>query len=221
MAPLIALTLLPLAIILVQLAVGVEGMIGYSAYKFAFVVPPMLYCRAKQISLRDGILKFRNWRRGLKWSCVLGLLAVAVFWIVYYALGDLLLDKAMITDKIDLQFSVNATTVFLVAPFTIIANSFLEEFFYRGFSFGLLVRRHKFVGYFLPALAFTAQHMLFIYHWLSPLPFAIAAAGLLIFALVAERAYAAGESIVAPWVIHIFGDIAMMGIAVTLIFFRA
>jgi membrane protease YdiL (CAAX protease family) len=126
----------------------------------------------------------------------------------------------MITAKINRQFSVNATTVFLVAPFTIVLNSFLEEFFYRGFAFGLLVRRHRPVGFILPAVAFTVQHMLFIYHWVTPLPFAISVVGLMAFALVAERVYATTETIVAPWVIHVFGDIAMMGIAVTLIFFR-
>ena len=73
------------------------------------------------------------------------------------------------------------------------------------------------LGYWLPAFAFTIQHMLFIYHWATPLPLAMAFVGLLIFALVLEKAYETADSIVAPWMIHILGDVAMMGIAVRLL----
>ena len=45
----------------------------------------------------------------------------------------------------------------------------------------------------------------------------MAAAGLFVFALVLQKVYEAADSIVAPWVIHILGDVAMMGIAVSLL----
>ena len=142
---------------------------------------------------------------------------LTIFWGAYGLLGDLLLDKAMIASKIATQFSVTSSTVLLVAPLTIFFNSLLEEFFYRGFAFGRLVRKHRQLGYWLPAFAFTIQHMLFIYHWATPLPLAMAFVGLLIFALVLEKAYETADSIVAPWMIHILGDVAMMGIAFRLL----
>ena len=80
-----------------------------------------------------------------------------------------------------------------------------------------LVRKNRSLGIWLPAIAFTVQHLLFIYHWVTPVPFAMAVLGLLVFALVLEKAYEAADSIVAPWLIHILGDVAMMGIAVTLL----
>ena len=112
---------------------------------------------------------------------------------------------------------MTATTVLLIAPFTIIINSLLEEFFYRGFSFGLLAKKNAIVGYLLPAAVYTAQHVLFFREWLDPIPFIIATAGLFVFALILSKVYSATQTIVAPWIIHIFGDIAMMGIAVTLL----
>jgi membrane protease YdiL (CAAX protease family) len=217
LGPLVLLTLLPLAVIGLQLALQLEGIVGYSLYKLMFLIPPWLYCRRHTIRLGADILRFQHWRRGLAVALGLGTLAVIIFWGVYYWLGDLLLDKPMIAEKIGRQFSVTSRTVLLVAPVTIFLNSFLEEFFYRGFAFGLLVQRHRQLGYWLPAIAFTLQHVLFIYHWVTALPFALAVIGLLIFALVLEKAYEATQSIVAPWVIHILGDVAMMGIAVTLL----
>jgi membrane protease YdiL (CAAX protease family) len=124
----------------------------------------------------------------------------------------------MIVEKIHRQFSVNAATVLLIAPFTIMINSLIEEFFYRGFAFGLLAPKHPLVGTLLPAVVFTAQHLLFIYHWVTPLPLALAIVGLLVFALALQALYAKADTIIAPWVVHVCGDMAMMGIALELIF---
>jgi len=41
-----------------------------------------------------------------------------------------------------------------------------------------------------------------------------------VFALVLQAIYEKAQSLVTPWVIHIFGDIAMMGIAVWLMVFK-
>jgi len=215
-----ALILLPLAVIGVQLALDLDsvlGVLGYSLYKVFFLVPPLIYCRVRGINIFSSILKLRNWHRHLAAASLLGGIAVLVFWGAYYVLGDLLLDKALIVAKIGDQFSVTASTVLLIAPITIFLNSLLEEFFYCGFAFGLLVKRQRWLGYLLPAVAFTFQHMLFIYHWVTPLPLVMAIVGLFIFALVLEQIYAKADSIVAPWLIHVFGDVAMMGIAITML----
>jgi membrane protease YdiL (CAAX protease family) len=220
MLTLIALILLPLAAIGVQLALELDrvlGVVGYSLYKVCFLVPPLIYCRVHGIRIFGDILKLGNWRRCLSVALWLGGLAVLIFWGVYYFLGDLLLDKAMVAEKIGDQFSVTASTVFLIAPVTIFLNSFLEEFFYRGFAFGLLVKKHRWLGYLLPATVFTVQHILFIYHWVTPLPFGMAVVALFVLALVLEKLYEKADSIVAPWLLHAFGDLAMMGIAVTML----
>jgi membrane protease YdiL (CAAX protease family) len=192
------------------------GWLHYSMYKIAFIVPPLLYCKLAGVSPFRDILKFQHWRQGLSVALKLGLLAVAIFWGAYFLLSDVLLDKEHITRRIDEQFHVNASTVLLVAPFTILLNSLLEEFFYRGFVFGQLLPIHKPTAYVLPAAAFTIQHLLFIADWVTRLPFALATIGLFVFAVVASWLYARYETIVTPWVTHMLGDVAMMGIAVSL-----
>lgn len=217
---LIVLALLPLAMIGLQLALDLEGhfgFLGYSFYKLFLILPPLLYCRAHGIKPVRDIFKLHHWRRGLPVAFGLGLLSVAIFWGLYFLLSDMLLDKALITHKIGEQFSVTGKTVLLIAPITVFLNSMLEEFFYRGFAFGQLVQRHRVLGYLLPAGAFTIQHLFFIYHWMSPLPFAMAVLGLFVFALALQRVYEKAESLVAPWLIHVMGDVAMMSIAVTLV----
>ena len=211
---------MPLAVIGLQLALNLSdqwGVVGYSLYKVCFVVLPLVYCRKYGVDLVRDILKFHNWRRGLPTAVGLGVLAVSIFWGVYLALGDLLLDKTLIVEKLGEQFSVTAGTVLVIAPITIFANSFLEELFYRGFAFGRLVQKRRALGYILPAFVFTVQHACFMYRWLSAVPFAIAVVSLCVFACVLQWIYERADSIVAPWVIHICGDVAMMSIAVTLL----
>jgi CAAX protease family protein len=220
MIVLILLILLPLAMIGVQLALDLDsvmGIFGYSLYKVFLLVPPLAYCRVKRIGVYRDILKLQNWRRCLPAAVGLGALAVAIFWGMYYLLSDLLIDKAKIVERIGEQFSVTATTIFFLAPITILLNSLLEEFFYRGFAFGLLVHKKRWLGYLLPATAFTVQHLLFMKHWVDSLPYAIAVVALFVFALVLQKIYETADSIVAPWVIHIFGDVAMMGVALSLL----
>ncbi len=220
MLALSAFIVLPLLIICVQLLLDLDsiwGVFGYSLYKISFIVPPLIYCRAKGISVWTDVLRLRRWRHYLGTSIGLGALAVLIFWSAYAAWGELLLDKPKIAQKIGDQFQVTSTTVLIIAPITIFINSFLEEFFYRAFGFGLLVRKSRGMGWTLPAAVFTIQHMLFIYHWVTPLPLVMAIAGLVVFAVVLQKTYLLAGSIVAPWVVHILGDVAMMGIAVNLL----
>lgn len=220
MVVLAILIFLPLGMITLQVVLDLDallGLWGYSLYKFFFIVPPLIYCRRHGVGILGDICKFRHWRRCLGPALGLGGLAMVVFAGVYGLLGDRMLDKDLIAIKIGEQFKVGAATVFFIAPVTIFANSLLEEFFYRGFAFGLLVKKNRRLGYLLPAVAFTGQHLLFIYHWLTPLPLALAVAGLFLLALVLQKVYEKADSLVAPWIIHMLGDVAMMGIAVTLL----
>jgi membrane protease YdiL (CAAX protease family) len=221
MATLVALAVLPLVVITCQLLAfamlyGPEAKLSpieYSIYKLAFIVPPVWYCWQHGIGVFRDIFKFRNGRNGLPVAVGLGLAGAAIFLGVYFTVGHLLIDKAGVVAKINAQFGVNKTTVLLVAPFTVLLNSLLEEFFYRGFSFGLIVKRNRKLGYLLPAVTFTVQHLLFIYHWAPWYSIAIGTLGLFVFALVVEWLYERYDTIVAPWVAHACGDIAMMGIA--------
>lgn len=215
---LVAIVLMPLVVIGVQIAAGASGAVANASYKLVFLLGPVIYCRMHGISLAREVFRWQNWRNGWPLSLALGVLGAAIFLGAYAAFGAKLVDESVIVAKIHQQFSVSAATVLTIAPITILANSLLEEFFYRGFAYGQLVKRNKLLGIWLPAGVFTAQHLLFIYHWVTPLPLTLAIVGLTVFALVLQAMYSKADSIVSPWLIHIFGDVAMMAIAVRLLF---
>ena len=214
---LVGLIILPLAMVIIQLAFNLDGVVGYSLYKVLFLVPPLIYCRVRGISVLGDVLRPANWRNRLPAAIGLGLACGAIFLSVYFIAIDWLVDRSVIVERMGAQFSVTAATVALVAPVTIFLNSLLEEFFYRGFAFGQLVRRRRILGCCLPAAAFAAQHLLFINQWLAPGLLALAGVGLFAFAWILQVLYAKTGSIVAPWVVHMFADLAMMTIALLLL----
>ena len=215
---LVGLLLLPLAIICAQIATGANGGLANAAYKLAFILPPLIYCRVHGIRVGRDIFRWHNWRNDFGLSAAIGLITAALFLTLYGAVGHLLVDKVSIAAKIHAQFSVTAGTVLLIAPFTILINSLIEEFFYRGFAFGLIARRRPMLGILLPPTVFTVQHLLFAYHWVGPGTVTIGVVALFVFSLVTQYMYHKADTIVAPWVIHICGDLAMMAIAVELIY---
>ena len=219
---LIAIILLPLLVIGVQIGLGLAerwGQLGYSLYKVCFLVSPIVYCRLCGINIGRDIFGWQNWRRYLKLAVGLGLLSVAVFWGLYFSLrGVLNIDEKLIIQSTQEQFGVTRKNVLYIAPITIFLNSLLEEFFHRGFSFGLLVKKNRWLGYLLPATVFTIQHILFIYSWTTPAKLTIAIVALFVFALILQKVYEKSESLVTPWLIHIFADVAMMGVAIYLMF---
>ena len=218
---LVTLILLPLAVIGVQIYFDLGqawGSAGYSIYKLFFLIPPLIYCRVEGIHIFKDIFILKNWRRYLAFAVGLGVLSLIIFWGAYFSLrGVLEIDEELIVRSTGEQFGVTRSNVLFVAPLTIFLNSLLEEFFHRGFSFGLLVKKNRWLGYLLPASVFTVQHMLFIYQWSTPLKLTIAVVALFVFALVLQAIYEKAQSLVTPWVIHVIADIAMMGIAVWLI----
>ncbi|MEA1951843.1 MAG: CPBP family intramembrane glutamic endopeptidase [Planctomycetota bacterium] len=211
------LVILPLVMVLVQLALKLDGVVGYSLYKILFLVPPLIYCRMRGISVIDDVLRPGNWRNCLPAAIGLGLACGAIFLSVYFVAIDWIVERSVIVERMGSQFSVTAATVALVAPITILLNSLLEEFFYRGFAFGRLVGRQRILGQCLPAAAFSIQHLLFISHWLSPGLLALAGLGLFVFAWLLQVLYEKADTIVAPWVVHILADLAMMTIALELL----
>ncbi len=220
-AVLVVLLLLPLAIISVQLALGFAGQLAGGLYKLAFIIPPLVYCHSHGIRIHQDLFRWHNWRNQLGLTLLLAFLTTAIFLAFYALVGGYLIDKPTIAAKIHQQFNVSPKTVLLIAPWTILINSLIEEFFYRGFTYGRLVRYRPRLATVLPAAVFAVQHLMFAYHWVGPVVVIFGAIVLFIFSLITQAMYSRARSIVSPWIIHIAGDLAMMTIAYELVSLQA
>jgi membrane protease YdiL (CAAX protease family) len=113
------------------------------------------------------------------------------------------------------EFGAGSPARFMaLAAFLAVIHSFLEEYYWRWFVFGRLVRYTRFVpAALLSGLAFSGHHVFVLNEylpgrfWTATVPFSLGiAAGGLVWAWLYRRT----DSLVGPWVSHFLVDFGIM-----------
>lgn len=159
-------------------------------------------------------LRLPGWR-ALRPTLILAALTLAVI-LGGYTLLSPWLDLSAITGNLGTKEGITAVTLPLVALYISLGNSFLEEFFFRGFAF-LVLREagHPRLAWVFSALAFALYHVTIMGSWFHPVLFvlltaALAAAGLLFNFL--DRS----GSIWPGWLVHMAANLAINTIGMRL-----
>ena len=172
---------------------------------------PALSVVLERLSLRQ--------REALKWTAVSTVSAAAISILYSVVLRDSGLAAEApqrIAPKLDDFGVVNPASYVLLALFLSFVHSFLEEYYFRWFIFGALRRRTSLsAAYALSSMAFMAHHVIVIATYLGSeeIPLIVllslgVTAGGLFWAWLYERT----GSLLAPWLSHVVGDLAIMGI---------
>jgi membrane protease YdiL (CAAX protease family) len=147
-------------------------------------------------------------RSSLKTAGILAL-AVFLFLTVGYMLLSPWIDLSAIPEKLR-GSDVTAENFPLVAAYITLCNSFLEEFFFRGFAF-LTLRRHtgeKFAHLF-SGVTFAAYHVSIMSGWFHPIWFVLFLAGLAVGGMIFNFLDRRG-SLWCGWLVHASADLAIM-----------
>jgi uncharacterized protein len=180
-----------------------------------FYLTVWIYIRAyKEFRFKDVIsiekITVQEWKR----IVILGLSSAAIVLIAYLLFLPLINLDAIKNDLTD-RLGINATTYFLVGLYVTFGNSFLEEYFFRGFIFFNLPKR---VGYIYSPLLFATYHIPMIMLWFSPLIILLCFIGLWVIGLVFHKVNEKNKTIWASWMIHICADIMIILIGLTLFY---
>lgn len=146
-------------------------------------------------------------RTSLNISAALAL-GVFLFLTVGYMLLAPWLDLSAIPEKLRLS-GITAETFPAVALFITVCNSFLEEFFFRGFAF-LTLRRQAGEGFacVFSGLAFAAYHVSIMDGWFHPIWFALFLAGLAVGGMLFNFLDRKG-GIWCGWLVHAAANLAI------------
>lgn len=135
--------------------------------------------------------------------------------IAYFILQNYIDPVAIITD-LTVRLEISSTTFIFVGMYICLCNSFIEEFFFRGWLIQVLSPFSRIGSYVFSSLLFAIYHVaIFItwFHWSITL---LALAGLFIvgfiFCLVNEK----GQSIYHSWLIHFMANVAIIIIGLRL-----
>ena len=179
---------------------------------------PIAYCTfIQQMSLKETLYLKEN-AREIKRAIVLGV-CVAVVILIAYAILKAHIDLDLIASELMATSSINASTFPFIAIYIIFGNSFLEEYFFRGFIFLTLYKRgYKVLAYVFSAFLFAVYHVAIFKTWFSPMIIGLSLIGLFIGGLIFNAINVKNKSIINSWVVHIFADIAIILIGIKMFY---
>ncbi|RKX87411.1 MAG: hypothetical protein DRP58_02865 [Spirochaetes bacterium] len=139
----------------------------------------------------------------------------AVFVFIIILLIAFAVKSSINTDAISQDFTdrmmLNRKSMIIAALYTIFFNSLIEEYFFRGFIFKNLLKSNLLVSaYIISSSAFAIYHVSIFKAWFSPGLMLLMLMGLFIGGLIFAYFAKKEKSILAPWIIHISADLALI-----------
>lgn len=172
-----------------------------------FLVAPILY----SLIDKDLDLKyiFRWNQNGAKLTIGLAV-GVYLFILGAYFVGKGMFDFSGITKSLTSNIGVTGERFVWVALYISFVNSFLEEFFFRGFAF-LTIKKlmsRKF-AYLFSSSMFAVYHIAMMRGWFSFIVYLITMAGLFVGGLLFNYLNEKNDTIYSSWMVHMFANFAI------------
>ncbi|MBQ6998341.1 MAG: CPBP family intramembrane metalloprotease [Clostridia bacterium] len=172
-----------------------------------FLVIPFIYSLFdKKICLRE---LFKINKRGMKTALMLCIPVFVIILVSYWLLKDVF-DFSGVTKALTNNIGVNSDNFVIVSIYISFVNSFVEEFFFRGFAFLSLKRitSGKTASIF-SAVMFSLYHIAIMTGWFSVGVFVITLAGLFIGGLIFNYLNSRSDNIYTSWFVHMFANFAI------------
>ena len=191
----------------------VDGVLrpGYavkSAIKIAlFMLIPLIASRLDRSVLYLQLLRPK--KKGLLQAIALG---VGIYVVILggYFLVSSFFDFSQIAGALTDNAGVTKENFLYVSLYISFANSFLEEFFFRGFVFTNLKQHSgRKLAYIFSAAAFSLYHVAMMIGWFSPALFLLVMAGLVIGGMIFNWLNEKLDTIYCSWLTHMFANFAI------------
>ncbi|MCD5325288.1 MULTISPECIES: CPBP family intramembrane glutamic endopeptidase [Pontibacillus] len=150
--------------------------------------------------------KKEQWKSPL----LFGIVAFVVLLCSYWLTKDLI-DFTEIRSYLKRDLGITPTTFYAVGFYIILGNSWIEEWFFRGFIFqNLLSLGKRRIGYVYSSGLFALYHLASIQGWFSLPLTLVALAGLfgigMFFSFLTEKA----GTYKGSWIVHMIADLAII-----------
>lgn len=179
-----------------------------SAIKIAvFMVIPLIATKIDRSVLYLPLLRPK--KKGLFPAITLG---VGIYVVILggYFLVSPFFDFSQIAGALTDNAGVTKENFLYVSLYISFANSFLEEFFFRGFVFtNLKPRSGRKMAYIFSAAAFSLYHVAMMIGWFSPVLFLLVMVGLTVGGLIFNWLNEKLDTIYCSWLTHMFANFAI------------
>lgn len=176
-----------------------------------FVVIPIIYIKfLKKVSLKEALKFNKIDRHHLKLGFIFGMASFAIVLMAYFLLRNFI-DLQSIAAEMQSKSKITPTNFMFVAAYVTFGNSFLEEFFFRGFIFlSLYELNNKKLAYIYSSLLFGLYHMAIFRNWFNPALIGLALLGLVSVGFIFDWLNTKSENFINSWLVHILADSAII-----------
>ena len=174
-----------------------------------FLALPMLFFAFWREEWSEFKALFRFHKKGLLISLLLGIVIFGVILGGYFALRGVI-DFSGVTSSLTSGMGITADNFVWVAIYISIMNSFLEEFFFRGFGF-ITLKKYvsvKFAYFFSPVL-FAVYHVGMLVGMFRPAVLALLMFGLIVGGLIFNALNDKLGNIYPSWFVHMAANFAI------------
>lgn len=195
------------------------GYIGTALAKILFFGGiPLIYYTYKKIGIGDTLPSKTTFKQARP-ALILGLAVLGVVLGAYMTTKNFI-NLEHVAEQLMLKSNVTPLNFPFVALYITFGNSFLEEYFFRGFIFLTLYKAgHKKLAYLFSSLLFAVYHVAIFNTWFSPGIIVLALLGLFIGGIIFNVINTRTSSIINSWLIHIFADSAIIAIGIKMFYF--
>lgn len=172
-----------------------------------FLVFPTVYAwRNKEIHIRHLLIPNK---KGFLKALLLGLAVYAVILGAYFLCRNFY-DFSQITGMLTENVGVSRKNFVWVALYISFCNSLLEEFFFRGLAFLVLMKfTTRKWAYIFSSGTFALYHIAIMSGWFSIFLFILAMLGLMAGACIFNYLDEKNENIYNSWMVHMFANFAI------------
>ncbi|MBQ4344013.1 MAG: CPBP family intramembrane metalloprotease [Erysipelotrichaceae bacterium] len=148
-------------------------------------------------------------KKNLLFSFGLGAFVYFVIMSAYFIFRNMI-DLNTIQNALLSNVGVSAENFLFVALYISFINSFLEEFFFRGYAFILLKDHVKpSFAYLFSASLFAFYHVGMTISWFHPVIYVLAMLGLLLGGMIFNALNDRFGTIYSSWIVHMFANFAI------------
>lgn len=173
-----------------------------------FTILPYIYIRLISKSYVSNKIKIN--KKHLYIGTGLGIFCFIVIIAVYFILNDVI-DLNNIANELQTKSKVNPSNFIFVALYITFVNSFLEEFFFRGFIFlNLYELGSKKLAYIFSSALFALYHIGIFRNWFNAWLIMLSIFGLVSVGFIFNFIDTKSKNFVNSWIVHILADAAIM-----------
>lgn len=196
---------------LIEQGIGVSYVVKTMAKLLIFVPIPLLYIKyIKKETLLEGLKIKKMTRKDLLFGLASGSVFFIILLIAYYILGSFI-DFNSILAELQTKLKITPLGFIFVALYITLGNSFLEEFFFRGYIFlNLYENGMKWTAYLYSALLFALYHIIIFKSWFTPPIMALAIFGLASVGVIFNWMDLKSKNFLNSWIAHALADAAIM-----------